>query len=80
MSFNLNPQGINGPGWSGNAQQSDYRNPSVNANVASYAVGANMMVLTWPIPLYVQPNNPTNVTKAQLSGGALGISSNGPFG
>ncbi len=76
MSFNLNPQGINGPGSSGNAQQSDYRVPVVNANVASYAVGANMQLLTWPIPAYAQPNFSTNVTKAQLSGGALGISSN----
>jgi hypothetical protein len=57
MSFNLNPQGINGPGWSGNAQQSDYRVPTVNGNVASYPLGANMLNLTWPIPQYVQPKS-----------------------
>ncbi len=72
----LNPMGITSGVWQGNAQQSDYRNPSVSSAVASYPVGANMQLLTWPILAYTQPNFSTNVTKAQLSGGALGISSN----
>ena len=75
-----NPMNITGPGWPGNYTQSDYRIPTVAAGVASYSTGANMQLLTWPIAAYVQPNAATNVTKAQLSGGALGISSNGPFG
>jgi hypothetical protein len=57
MSLNLNPQGINGPAWSGNAQQSDYRVPTANANVASYATGANSQNLSWPIAQYVQPKS-----------------------
>lgn len=80
MPFSLNPMGINGPGWSGNAIQSDNRVPSVAAPVASYAVGANIQLLTWPVPVYVQPNAPTVVPVAQLVGGSLGISKNGPFG
>jgi hypothetical protein len=82
MSFNLNPQGINGPGWSGNAQQSDYRVPTVNANVASYPVATNMLSVAYPIAAYTQPNQATNVTRAQLSGGPMGVSQNntGPFG
>jgi hypothetical protein len=76
VSFNLNPQGINGPGWAGNAQQSDYRVPTVNANVASYPVGTNMLSVTYPVAAYTQPNIATNVPVAQLNGGPLGISNN----
>jgi hypothetical protein len=71
-----NPMGISGPGWTSNYAQPNVANPSVNANVASYPVGANVLSLTWPIPVYTQPNNPTNVTATQLDGGALGISNN----
>lgn len=56
MAFNLNPLGITGPTQASPVQQTDYRNPTVNANVASYAVGSNMLNLTWPIPAYTQPN------------------------
>jgi hypothetical protein len=35
--------------------QPDYRNPSVNANVASYPSGADEMGLSQPITRYVQP-------------------------
>jgi hypothetical protein len=50
--------GITGPGWAGNYQQSNTANPTCNANVATYPVGANVLNLTWPIATYVQPNPP----------------------
>lgn len=77
MAFVLNPMGINGPAPAPNATQTDYRNPSVSAAVASYPVGSNMLLLTWPIPAYVQPNILTSVPASQLNGGALGISNPG---
>lgn len=52
----MNPMGIAGPGWTPNSIQPNTGNPAVNANVASYAVGADPMNLTWPIPTYTQPN------------------------
>jgi hypothetical protein len=54
MAFNLNPIGINGPGWSGNYVQPDYRVPSA---VATSPTGANSLNLSWPIPQYVQPKS-----------------------
>ena len=51
----LNPLGINGPNSQGNYQQPDYRNPAPNPAVASYPVGANVLNLSWPLPLYAQP-------------------------
>jgi hypothetical protein len=75
VSFNQNPQGINGPGWAGNAQQSDYRVPTVNANVASYPVGSNP--LSYPIAGYVQPGQTAPaLLPNQLNGGPLGVSNN----
>jgi hypothetical protein len=57
-----------------NAQQGDYRVPTVSADVASYPVGANVLDLTWPIAEFVQPNVATSVPDAQLDGGPMGIS------
>lgn len=55
--------GIFNPLNAGPTQPSPYvqpntANPTVNANVASYPVGANTLDLTWPIPAYVQPGTP----------------------
>jgi hypothetical protein len=54
MSLNLNPLGINAP--IAPHPETDYRVPTVNANVASYPTGRNPMSLVWPIPRYTQPN------------------------
>lgn len=53
----LNPMGITSGVWQGNAQQSDYRVPTVNANVASYAIGADILGDDWSAPptQYSQP-------------------------
>jgi hypothetical protein len=56
-SLPLNPMGINGPNSSGNYQQPNTAAPTVNVNVASYPVGANMLGLTWPIPKHVSNDN-----------------------
>lgn len=54
----LNPMGLNINGaWPGNYQQQN-GNPSVNANIASYAVGSNVLGLSWPINVFVQPADP----------------------
>jgi hypothetical protein len=42
-----------GPNAAANVQQPDYRNPVVNANVANYAVGADILQAQ-PIPTYTQ--------------------------
>jgi hypothetical protein len=44
-----NPMGLNGPNWTGNTAQSDYRVPA-NPQPTPYPVGWNVMNLTWPIP------------------------------
>jgi hypothetical protein len=54
MSLQLNPMGISGPNSSGNYVQQNTGAPTVNANVASYPVGANSDGITWPIPAYTQ--------------------------
>jgi hypothetical protein len=74
----LNPMGITSGVWQSNYQQPDYRNPTVNANVASYPVGANSQNLTWPIAVYSQPGtgNPPAPVAGQLTGGPLGVSNN----
>jgi hypothetical protein len=41
--------------------QPNTANPTANPLVGSFAVGANTLNLTWPIPEYTQPNYPTNV-------------------
>jgi hypothetical protein len=64
MSLNLDPMGINGPGWSGNAQQANVSNPTVNANVADYSVGANALNISQPITAYVQPGTTYTVNPA----------------
>ena len=48
----------------GNYVQPDYRIPTVDARVADYPVGYNVMDLTWPIPKYTQPDNPTSTDPA----------------
>lgn len=53
---NLNPMQLNGPSWTPNHIQNDYRNPPANPAVAAAPVGAaNPMNLVWPIAPYVQP-------------------------
>jgi hypothetical protein len=59
MAFQLNPMGLTGPNPTPAYVQPDYRVPSVNAAVASSAVGADEFVGTWPIAIYTQPNYPT---------------------
>ena len=71
-----NPMGISGPAWAGNATQPDYRVPTVNANVASYAQGADIL-LAQPISAYVQPNYATHPTPAWPLGQASNAGS--PF-
>ena len=56
MSLPLNPMNINGPSWSGNYVQPNIGNPTVSANVASYPTGSNVLNLSWPLPVYAQPN------------------------
>jgi len=46
---------VSGPGWPGNYVQPNTAAPAANANVASYATGANSLNLTWPIASYSQP-------------------------
>jgi hypothetical protein len=60
MAFNLNPMGLNGPNKTPKYLQPDYRIPTVNANVASYPVGTNMLGLTLPVAAYTQPDFRTN--------------------
>jgi hypothetical protein len=43
MSFPLNPQALNGPNWSSNYTQADYRVPVVSAQVSTFAVGTDVM-------------------------------------
>lgn len=50
--------------------------PAVNANVASYPVGANVLNLTWPIPAYTQPVDPHPAPAAGQLADALGDSIN----
>ena len=50
--MNLNPLGLNGPNHPGNVQQPNTANPTVHPNVASYAVGTNVLNLSWPIPAH----------------------------
>jgi hypothetical protein len=54
MSLPLNPQALNGPNWSSNYTQADYRVPSVNVATASYPVGSDLLNAQ-PISRYVQP-------------------------
>ena len=64
----MNPMGIAGPGWTPNYIQPNTGKPTVSADVANYSVGSNPMGLTWPIPTYTQPNNPS---AAVQTGGTL---------
>ena len=76
MAVQFNPLGISGPSWSGNAQQSDYRIPSVSANVASYALGADVLqlLLTKPAAKFAQPDTTARALTGTLTG-PLGSSS-----
>ncbi len=56
MSLPLNPMAINGPTGPGNYVQPNTGNPTVSANVASYPTGSNVLNLSWPLPVYAQPN------------------------
>jgi hypothetical protein len=47
--------GITGPTSPAWKEQADYRTPIVNANVAVYPVGNNILSLSWPLPIYVNP-------------------------
>jgi hypothetical protein len=59
-----NPMGLNGPNWSGNAEQPDFRNPVPPSNQPNagqnFPVGMNPMGLDGPspTPAYVQPGFP----------------------
>jgi hypothetical protein len=53
--MNLNPMGITSGVWPGNYQQPNVSNPAANPAIASTAVGANMLNVSWPITVYVQP-------------------------
>jgi len=67
----LNPMGLTGPNATTPYQQPGTAAPSANPLVASYPVGANVMNLTWPIPVYTQPNiaGPTPRPAFPLSSG-----------
>jgi hypothetical protein len=73
-----NPQGITGPSSSGNYVQSDYRNPTISANVASYPTGYDSLNVTWPIPVYAQSGtgNPPAPVSGQLANSPLGFCKN----
>ncbi|HEY2545761.1 MAG TPA: hypothetical protein VGI46_06840 [Candidatus Acidoferrum sp.] len=71
---NLNPMNLNTTGaWPGNPQQSDYRVPGVNAAVASYPVGSDVLKATPVATPYLQPNlstkdDPQGTIRAGRSG------------
>lgn len=52
-----NPMNISGPNKDPNYIQPNTTSNS-NPNVANFPVGYNVLNLTWPLPVYVQPNYP----------------------
>lgn len=72
-----NPIDITGPTSPAPYQQPDYRVPTTNSAVASYAVGANVLNISQPVAAYVQPGQTAPaLLPNQLDGGPLGISNN----
>ena len=53
--MNLNPMNITGPTSPAPYVQADVRNPTVNANVASYSVGNNVLNISQPVTRYSEP-------------------------
>jgi hypothetical protein len=69
MSFNPNPMGITGPTSPAWKEQNDYRAPVVNANVVSYPIATNVLLLTWPLPIYVNPVSVKDDPQGTIRGG-----------
>ncbi len=51
----LNPLEITDSSRPPNYLQTDYRDPDTSPLVATYPVGTNVLLLSWPIPRYNQP-------------------------
>jgi len=71
------PMGLTGPGPNLPYVQPNTANPTVDAHVANYPVGADVLGVAGKISAYVQPGTTyPAIPASQLAGGAMGISNN----
>jgi len=61
-----------GPTQPAPVQQSDYRVPTTNSAVASYAIGGNVLNLSWPLPAFVEKLSVADDPQGSIRGGRSG--------
>jgi hypothetical protein len=71
MSLNLNPLAVSGI-WQGNYQQAGTSAPTVSSQVASSAVGSNVLNLNWPLAVFVEKLSAADDPQGSVRAGRSG--------